>query len=428
MTRPRRTTVLAALITSASFLACGPLAPAEVSVDVEPGACGAWTAVVHASSWRDTAVLRADGVDVASWPVSGELVESYTGQGAAGQEVLIEAELGDAVTTRRVALPPPEVRVSLAPVAPLRADRPGVLAVTAGGCPPEPGWRYRVLGPGDLQFEGPLSPRDQLGVPAAPEGESTWRVEVLDGETVLASSTVVLAVLGPCVDGDGDGVGVCEVPPDCDDTDPSISPNATEKAIPNGVDDDCDGVIDEGTVAFDDDGDGYSERDGDCDDADRERHPGAAELPDCRDQDCDGELDEGVTRPPADDAFEDNDSAQHAHDLETWSKRRFKTELAVVSRNAADEEWFQFFSQDGELDDWRIIVTGTRLPEGSVWDVDVTDAGGGSRGSARLTADGDQVSVTGKVFSDDSGMYRVRLKPVSLPGDYCPATFTVLSR
>ena len=298
----------------------------------------------------------------------------------------------------------------------------------AEGCAPEPGWRYRVVGPSDLRLTGAVSPNDELAVPAFPEGEGTWRVEIVDGEQVLATATAVIPVLGACVDGDGDGVGVCDEPADCDDSDPAIGPNAAEKGSPNGVDDDCDGVVDEGTIAYDDDGDGYAEQDGDCDDADRQRYPGAAELPDCRDQDCDGEIDEGVVRPRADDVFEDNDSQAHAHDLETWSKRRFETELAIVSRDAADEEWFQFFSQDGELDDWRIFVTGDRLPEGSVWDVEVTEASGGSRGGARMTADGDRVVVSGKVFSDDSGMYRVRIKPVSLPGDYCPAMFTVLSR
>jgi hypothetical protein len=44
-------------------------------------------------------------------------------------------------------------------------------------------------------------------------------------------------------DDDGDGVPAAE---DCDDNNPDISPDAPE--VPNGIDDDCDGIIDEITV------------------------------------------------------------------------------------------------------------------------------------------------------------------------------------
>ena len=40
---------------------------------------------------------------------------------------------------------------------------------------------------------------------------------------------------------------ICEN--DCDDTDPDVNPNATEDRW-NGIDDDCDGEIDEGGFCF----------------------------------------------------------------------------------------------------------------------------------------------------------------------------------
>jgi len=106
---------------------------------------------------------------------------------------------------------------------------------------------------------------------------------------------------------DDDGDCFCEIEPcvgssssecvtlaglDCDDLVPSTHPGATE--ICDSADNDCDTAIDEGTSCTDDDGDGYSELDGDCDDSLVTVHPGAPELADTLDNDCDGTADEGT--------------------------------------------------------------------------------------------------------------------------------------
>ena len=125
-------------------------------------------------------------------------------------------------------------------------------------------------------------------------------------------------------DADGDGIGEaaggfsgCARPPagfvladgDCADDDPERGPGRSERC--DGVDQDCDGRIDEGAFAllvFDDrDGDGAgagrgrlacalgegeTEVGGDCDDDDPLVGPGAAELCNTRDDDCDGVVDE----------------------------------------------------------------------------------------------------------------------------------------
>jgi hypothetical protein len=87
---------------------------------------------------------------------------------------------------------------------------------------------------------------------------------------------------------DLDGFATCTG--DCWEGNPLVFPGATEAA--NGIDDDCDRVVDEGTVWFDDDGDGATEEGGDCDDADASRGPGALETCDAVDQDCDDAVDE----------------------------------------------------------------------------------------------------------------------------------------
>ena len=93
-------------------------------------------------------------------------------------------------------------------------------------------------------------------------------------------------------DSDDDGDGFTENDGDCDDNNPNVHPDA-EEVLGNGLDDDCDGYTDSNTSAFDDDGDGFSEDDGDCDDTNAAIHPNAEEDPENGvDDDCDGEIDE----------------------------------------------------------------------------------------------------------------------------------------
>ncbi len=93
---------------------------------------------------------------------------------------------------------------------------------------------------------------------------------------------------------DDDGDGFSENFGDCDDTNPDVNTDADE--VPdNGIDDDCDGQIDEGGPSTDDDGDGFSEDGGDCDDFDDTVNPAATEVENGFDDNCDGRVDEGFT-------------------------------------------------------------------------------------------------------------------------------------
>jgi len=101
-----------------------------------------------------------------------------------------------------------------------------------------------------------------------------------------------------CEDADGDGfMAVSCGGSDCDDADPDRNPGATETC--NGVDEDCD----ETTVGgLDADGDGFVAAEccngdtcgPDCDDANPGVQPTEAESCDGVDNDCDGMVDEGV--------------------------------------------------------------------------------------------------------------------------------------
>ncbi len=128
-------------------------------------------------------------------------------------------------------------------------------------------------------------------------------------------------------DADADGAGdpasstaACSAPSghvadssDCDDTDATVYPGATE--ICNGVDDDCDGTVDQGasdasTWYADSDSDGYGDPSTstsacsapaghvadstDCNDAAAAVNPGASEICNGLDDDCDGTTDVGA--------------------------------------------------------------------------------------------------------------------------------------
>ncbi len=124
------------------------------------------------------------------------------------------------------------------------------------------------------------------------------------------------------LDADGDGFGdpwatvaACSAPAgvvddasDCDDSDPSAFPGAADPC--DGVDNDCDGAVDEDDATSwypDADGDGFGDdagaiddcaapsgfvaTGGDCDDANGDVHPEADELCNLVDDDCDGGVD-----------------------------------------------------------------------------------------------------------------------------------------
>jgi len=107
-------------------------------------------------------------------------------------------------------------------------------------------------------------------------------------------SSAAFAVLAPAcgedVDADGDGYPASE---DCNDADEDAHPGGTEPCSCDGVDDDCNGVVDDFACALacsppqDADGDGFEPPE-DCNDQDAAVSPGATEPCECDsiDQNC----------------------------------------------------------------------------------------------------------------------------------------------
>ncbi len=126
-------------------------------------------------------------------------------------------------------------------------------------------------------------------------GLDTLVVTVTDASqtTAQASISVLINTEVPAGDDDGDGFDESTVPADCDDTNRYTYPAAAE--IFDGLDNDCDLLIDENTEGSDDDGDSVSESDGDCDDYNADSYPTAPERPDGADNDCDGVVDESTS-------------------------------------------------------------------------------------------------------------------------------------
>jgi len=115
-------------------------------------------------------------------------------------------------------------------------------------------------------------------------------------------------------DADSDGTAACE---DCDDSNANLSTPSPESC--DGVDNDCDGQVDEAGASgetpwyLDADGDGYGRAAtstsacnqppgyvadaNDCDDLDAAAYPGATEICDEIDNDCNGQVDEGTAAP-----------------------------------------------------------------------------------------------------------------------------------
>ena len=222
-------------------------------------------------------------------------------------------------------------------------------------------------------------------------------------------------------DSDGDG---WPAPEDCDDDDPAAHPYASE--ICDGVDNDCDGEVDEDdavdapTWFADADGDGFGDADSfrtactqptgctaddsDCDDGDSAVFPGAQEVCNQLDDDCDGESDESdAADAPTWYLDSDGDGfGDPAYSLEQCEQPSgwvlddadcddFDASVHPGADEICDEA-------DNDCDD---IVDGEQAVDASAWYADADQDGFGDAGSATTACTQPEGHVADAADCDD---------------------------
>ena len=148
----------------------------------------------------------------------------------------------------------------------------------------------------DPLFAGDGDYHIYLGSPCVDSGTDAGVYEDIEGRIrpLRAGFDMGAYEYPDCVDRDEDGYGdqACGGY-DCDDVNPAINPG-TQEICDNGIDDDCDGLIDLEDMpqcCWDHDGDEYSDEacgGTDCDDSSLTIFPGAPELCDGMDNGCNG--------------------------------------------------------------------------------------------------------------------------------------------
>ncbi len=220
----------------------------------------------------------------------------------------------------------------------------------------------------------------------------------------MRTSILLLVALSACVDPsigrdrDGDGFFTSELDgDDCDDANANVNPDASE-ACANGIDDDCDGIIDDSGVGertwfMDNDQDGFAgpvqftgcaapvgafsdtSRGIDCDDTRSDINPGADEIwydgvdQDCAeddDNDADGDGfvavsqggddcadDHALVNPNAVEVCNngvDDDCDGGPNQCEYAGEVDLEAAASTVFASRSDEQWLDDFNGDGVLD------------------------------------------------------------------------------
>ena len=163
------------------------------------------------------------------------------------------------------------------------------------------------------------------------------------------------------IDADGDGFNSSE---DCNDEDSQVNPSQEE--VCDGVDNNCDGNIDEDVLSLyyaDSDGDGFGNPDistescsepagfvstgTDCNDTQAQTYPGAPEICDEQDNDCDGNIDNGL----GEEYFIDEDNDGFGDDAQIIEACDLRVGLSALGGDCNDTDASQNPLAQEECDD-----------------------------------------------------------------------------
>jgi len=210
------------------------------------------------------------------------------------------------------------------------------------------------------------------------------------------ANAVDCPVVPACTDTDGDNYAIeggdCG-PVDCNDADAAVNPGG-EEICGDSIDNDCDGLIDEGCDAAcpDADGDGYLDAacgGTDCNDADAAINPAAAEI--CGndiDENCNGASDADCTTCPDGSSLAVSTASYEGGTLAATGRGNYRTTITITDTASG-----------------AALAEGIRVREGR-WQAEITGLDAGPESITVITSDGcaveQQVDVrSGSRDSDD---------------------------